>query len=179
MKKRVIRKNSVYCSTLASDLLQSLFVAEFVSPSEKIWLVSAWISDIPILDNTGLGFSGVSPRWGPGKIRLTEVLVELATRGTTVIVATNQDTHNDGFKQRLSMKADEAGVSEIVHIIEERELHTKALLGDNYYLDGSMNFTNNGLEVNDETLSLVLEPDDVVRARMEYEAIYKPIVRAK
>jgi len=37
-----------------------------------------------------------------------------------------------------------------------------------------MNFTQNGVEVNDETISLVLETDDVQRARIEYLDRYMP-----
>jgi phosphatidylserine/phosphatidylglycerophosphate/cardiolipin synthase-like enzyme len=38
------------------------------------------------------------------------------------------------------------------HIAEE--LHTKGILGDGYYLAGSMNFTYNGITVNEEALNL-------------------------
>jgi len=179
VSRRVIRKDSIYCSSQAGDLLQSLFAAEFLFPSETLWLVSAWVSDIPVLDNTGMGFSGISSRWGPRKIRLSEVLVELAIEGSTVIVVTNQDPHNEGFKQRLGMRADLDGVNESVHIFDKAELHTKALLGDTYYLDGSMNFTQNGIQVNGETISLVLDQNDVVRARMEYQDLYKPSSAAR
>ena len=174
MSARLIRKDSVYCSSQVQDLLQSLFAAEFIYPSSTLWLVSAWVSDIPVLDNTGMSFSAVSSRWGPRKLRLSEVLVELAVQGSTVIVVTNDDLHNEGFKQRLAMKADRVGVSGSVHVFEREELHTKALLGDAYYLDGSMNFTQNGIQVNDETISLVLDMDDVQRARIDYLERYKP-----
>ena len=83
MTSRVIRKDSVYCNSQIRDLLQSLFAAEFICPSSHLWLVSAWVSDIPVLDNTGMGFAAISPRWGPRKIRLSEVLVELAAQGST------------------------------------------------------------------------------------------------
>ncbi|HCV99951.1 MAG TPA: PLD-like domain protein [Acidimicrobiaceae bacterium] len=174
MTSRVIRKDSVYCNSQVRDLLQSLFAAEFICPSSHLWLVSAWVSDIPVLDNTGMGFAAISPRWGPRKIRLSEVLVELAAQGSTVIVVTNDDLHNANFKQRLMMKANQLGVDGSVHALERDELHTKALLSDAYYLDGSMNFTQNGVEVNDETISLVLETDDVQRARIEYLDRYMP-----
>ena len=48
---RVIRKSQTRSSTEAASLLANLFAAELVSPSECIWLVSPWISDIQILDN--------------------------------------------------------------------------------------------------------------------------------
>ena len=33
------------------DLLQTIFAALLLSPSRNLWLVSPWISDIPVLDN--------------------------------------------------------------------------------------------------------------------------------
>ncbi len=33
------------------DLLQAIFVAELISPSRDIWIISPWISDIPVIDN--------------------------------------------------------------------------------------------------------------------------------
>jgi len=174
MRPRVIRKDSVYCASQIKDLLQSLFAAEFICPSSHLWLVSAWVSDIPVLDNTGMDFAGISSGWGARSLRLSEVLVELAGQGSTVIVVTNDDLHNEAFKQRLLMKAEMVGVRESVHAFEKEVLHTKALLGDTYYLDGSMNFTQNGIQVNDETVKLVLDPNDVQTARIDYLDRYKP-----
>jgi hypothetical protein len=39
----------------------------------------------------------------------------------------------------------------LFHITEE--LHTKAILGDSYYLAGCMNFTDNGITLNEEALT--------------------------
>ena len=33
------------------DLLQMLFLSELLAPSRCLWLVSPWISDIPVIDN--------------------------------------------------------------------------------------------------------------------------------
>ena len=51
-------------------LLQALFSAELLVPSRRLWLVSPWISDIPILDNTAAGFSMLGPLWGRSWVRL-------------------------------------------------------------------------------------------------------------
>ena len=42
------------------ELLEGIFVAELLVPSESIWLVSPWISDIDILDNRCGQFSSAS-----------------------------------------------------------------------------------------------------------------------
>jgi len=170
--QRTIRKDSVYCRTQIMDLLQSLFAAECIAPSRTIWLASAWISDIEVIDNTGLRFSGVTSRWESRKIRLTEVLVELALRGSEIIVVTNQDEHNEAFKQRLKNVGELHGVGHKIQIKRLAEHHTKALLGDNYYLDGSMNFTRNGVELNGETIRLELAQNLIAQTRIEFDNLY-------
>ena len=66
---RIIRKSQTRSSTEAASLLASLFAAELICPSECLWLVSPWISDIQILDNQASGFDPLS-RWGPRQVRL-------------------------------------------------------------------------------------------------------------
>ncbi|MBD1932597.1 MULTISPECIES: hypothetical protein [Cyanophyceae] len=45
------------------------------------------------------------------------------------------------------------------HITEE--LHTKAILGDSYYLAGCMNFTDNGIILNEEALTYETSPEAI------------------
>jgi hypothetical protein len=46
-------------------------------------------------------------------------------------------------------------------------LHEKGLIGENFYLRGSMNFTYSGIYINDEHIELTTEPDQVARAILE------------
>jgi hypothetical protein len=48
-------------SRAVRDLLQSLFAAELISPSRKLWLFFAWISDVEILDNLARQFAVLEP----------------------------------------------------------------------------------------------------------------------
>ena len=48
------------------DLFQSLFVAELINPSPKLWLFFAWISDVEILDNSARQFAVLEPDWPSG-----------------------------------------------------------------------------------------------------------------
>ena len=98
---RVIRKSQTRSSAEAASLLANLFAAELVSPSECIWLVSPWISDIQILDNEVGAFDPLS-RWGPRSVRLAEVLATLASCGSSVVIGTTADPHNDEFIAHLS-----------------------------------------------------------------------------
>jgi len=61
---------------------------------------------------------------------------------------------------------------ENIQIKKIEHLHTKGLVGDNYRLFGSMNFTFNGIEINDESLHLDSNPESVARSLAEFEQQY-------
>ena len=54
-------------------LLSSLAVAELMSPSPELWIVSPWISDIPIVDDTAGRFRAINPS-GKSRLGLVEML---------------------------------------------------------------------------------------------------------
>lgn len=126
------------------DLLQAIFVAELAEPSRCLWVVSPWISDIPVIDNSANAFLTLDPSWARGKIRLSQVLSVLVDRGATVRVITRPSIpSNQSFLQR---------VKGFVHITETTDLHEKGILGSQFYLSGSMNFTYLGVTLNEELL---------------------------
>lgn len=157
-------------------LLQTLFAAELINPSDCIWLVSPWVSDIEILDNRTHAFRHLEPSWPRGSVRLSDVLASLLERGTTVHVATRPvrpwigdlGRHNDRFLEEL-MRRVPAAAHLSIHRQEESNLHTKGLLGNKFFLSGSMNFTYNGVTVNDEQVRLTLDPSEVAQAHLEFK----------
>ena len=87
-------------------MLETLFVAELASPSRCLWIVSPWISDVPLIDNsTGHYdfFSGSD--WKT--IYLSEVLVELCSRGSQIVVATTDAPTNKPFLETLERRFQE------------------------------------------------------------------------
>lgn len=135
------------------DLLQAIFVAELIAPSRCLWIVSPWISDIPIIDNNSNAFLTLEPSWGRGKIRLSRVLPTLAERGTTIHLATRPlSSPNRSFLPRLK---------DFVKIHETEDLHEKGILGDSFYLSGSMNFTHFGITINEEAVHYETNSDVV------------------
>lgn len=165
---RTIRKSQTYSSTEAASLLANLFAAELIAPSECIWLVTPWISNIPILDNEVGSYDPLS-RWGPRSVRLAEVLATLASYGSSVVIATTADQHNDEFIAQLKGRALELGVVSKVHIVCDpaKLLHEKAITADDYAVVGSMNITWYGVNVREEYLELRTEEDFVARARLD------------
>lgn len=165
---RVIRKSQNASAREAADLLAGLFSAELCLPSRCLWLVSPWISDVELLDNSA-GTFGALARFGKRPVRLAELLVALASAGTHIVVATTADDHNTYFLERLRLLADDLRVGHLVStsIDVSNNLHTKALAGDDFALAGSMNITFNGIQVREELIDLRTDDAYVAEARMD------------
>ncbi len=174
MSSRQIFKGRMRSEHEVESLLQSILAAELVAPSDVIWLVSPWISDVQVLDNRAGAFAGVEPRWGRHMVVLSDVLSTLVRRGSRLVIATRPDDHNTRFVHALRAAIASAGLADrlVVHQDDREALHEKGLLGDDYYVSGSMNFTENGIRINDETLSFELTSEVVSQARLHYRQHY-------
>lgn len=131
------------------DLLQAIFVAELISPSRDIWIISPWISDIPVIDNQTNRFQHLGTDWTQSRIRLSQVLAKMTDQGTNIYLGTRPDPINRPFLNRLTQKANPT----LLTIQYANELHEKGILGDTFYLAGSMNFTFNGITLNEEAVT--------------------------
>jgi phosphatidylserine/phosphatidylglycerophosphate/cardiolipin synthase-like enzyme len=158
----------------AEGLLQTILLAELLAPSEVIWLISPWVTDVSILDNRTGAYAGVQPTWPRRAISLVEVLGALLREGVGVVLATRPDPHNQRFVQRLESAAKSRGCAEklLVHQDERERLHEKGLLGDDFYVSGSMNFTESGIRLNDEAVKLELDRQAVAQARVHFRQNY-------
>jgi phosphatidylserine/phosphatidylglycerophosphate/cardiolipin synthase-like enzyme len=140
------------------DLLQTLLVTELLSPSQRFWLVSPWISDIPVLDNSTGSLAAVAPSAPSRHLRLSEVLSRLAESGSEVTVITRRgEPHNAHFLNSLSTLTNQVAMH------EHPELHAKVLVSDRFVLSGSMNFTNYGLGRNLERVTLDIDAETIKR----------------
>lgn len=142
--------------SVPQDFLQSLFVSELLSPSERLWLISPWISDIAILDNTARQFCALNPDWPATHIRLSAILFTLVESGSQIVVIANEDIHNQEFLSHMGQH--KKRYPEQIFLITQANLHEKGILGDTFTLDGSMNFTFNGVNVNEEHLIYRCDP---------------------
>lgn len=174
MTGRQVFKGRARSEREIENLLQSIFAAELLAPSEVLWIVSPWISDVGVLDNTTGAFAGLEPTWGPRRITLVEALGALMRRGGGVVVATRTDDHNLRFVRRLEAAAESAGLRDRLHVVlDERErLHEKGLVGDDFFLSGSMNFTYNGIRLHDEAVRFELDDEIVAGARLNFRQTY-------
>jgi phosphatidylserine/phosphatidylglycerophosphate/cardiolipin synthase-like enzyme len=168
--KRRIHRAAGSTSNQVADALQSVLAAELLAPSRCIWLISPWVSDAVILDNSAGGFVALEPSWGYRGVRLSELLGRLASLGSHIVLATRPDSLNDHFIASLNDQAGSLGVPEriTIHRENEGELHEKGMLTDRCYLAGSMNFTYRGITVNEEVLTLSSDPEDLATVRLTY-----------
>ncbi|MFG1757036.1 phospholipase D-like domain-containing protein DpdK [Micromonospora echinofusca] len=163
---RTLRRGHTRTTEDLEALLQAVFIGELLAPSEEIWIVSPWISDIGVVDNTDGAFTGLEPSWGARHVRLSEMLLRLAARGTRVFVEVRPDEHNARFLQRLQQNE----TANRVQVRRSPVLHEKGLLGDAYLLNGSMNFTYNGVQLLDEWVRFDTDPRAIAEARLAFRA---------
>lgn len=152
----------------ARELLQLIFASELLMPSRCLWIVSPWLRDVPVLDNTTGSFLFLCPDFPRTEVRLSRVLRELVDRGTTVVIATRADAGNRQVVDGLE------GVSRADAVIfhERSELHAKGIVGDRYSLIGSMNLTFNGLERLTEMLVFQNDRGSVEQLRLAFRREY-------
>jgi hypothetical protein len=161
-------------SRAVRDLFQSLFVAELLDPSPKLWLFFAWISDIEIIDNSARQFASLEPDWPAVPIRLSLVLQALLSRGVQVRLVIRKHGHNDYFIARLQALKTRFG--DLIKWTVEESFHAKGLLGADYFLSGSMNLTFSGISINGEHLILRTDAATVAEQAIELEARWEGLL---
>lgn len=154
---------------LVNDLLQMLLVTELLHPSRELLVVSPWISNIMVIDNSAGQFKSILPSMPARPLRFTEVLTELARRGTQVRIMMRDDDKNTDVRSRIT---DLPASGPHPHILIRDHLHDKGLLSDRFHVHGSMNFTYFGQAVNEEGVTVTSDPDAIARARLDYHRRY-------
>lgn len=149
------------------DLLQSIFVAELLSPSRRLWLLFGWISDVEILDNRGRQFASLHPDWASTWIRFRAVLEAYLERGGNIALVLRDVDHNREFISKIDGLR--KNYPERIKIRLDPDVHEKGILGDDFLLSGSMNLTYNGITVKSEHVTLRTDPASVEEWRMVIE----------
>lgn len=162
-------------SRAVRDLFQSLFIAELISPSPKLWFFFAWISDIEVIDNSARQFASIQPDWPSAPIRLSEVLRALLSRGQQVRLIIREHGHNEYFIAKLQTL--KAIFGDQVRWTIEKDFHAKGLLGADFFLSGSMNLTLNGISINGEHLILRTDPASVAEQTIELESRWEGLLK--
>ncbi len=146
-----------------SDVLSTAIVSELCWPSEELWLVSGWVTDIPVLDNADRQFDSVMGKEPRSQLTLSDALGALTRRGTQLHIALREEEHNQVFVDRLQR----ASLTDSLHIYSSADLHEKMMVGWSWVLKGSMNFTWNGVQRNEESLEFEIDQAEAARQRLE------------
>lgn len=169
MQSRRIFKSATASQHEVRELFQFVFLGELLNPGKSTWLVSPWISDVPILDNRSGAFNLVDPDWGSREITISDMLLSLMRRGQPVNIATRSLDHNKRFLSAMREKTENSGLGSKLWINDNANaLHTKGLLTDRALLAGSMNFTYGGFELNDEVITFDVDLQQVAEARLNF-----------
>lgn len=166
MSTRQLFSRSHSASLQVSDLVGSLLALELLAPSRELYLISPWVSDVPVIRNSQAEVRALVPDLGGGDLWLSDVLRRLADRGTVVRVVCRPDAGNDDLLRRLGDRVERR---------QHTTLHAKGLLTDRAYLSGSMNFTHSGFTLNDETVEVTTNPQRVAAAHLDFAAYWRTL----
>lgn len=146
-----------------TDVLATALLSEMCSPGAELWLVSGWVTDVTVIGNSSGQFDAILGPESRASMTLSNALGELARRGTHLHVAVREDPHNRTFVERLSRVAAPGTLS----LYSSPDLHEKILVGWNWVLKGSMNFTWNGTHRNEESMTFEASLKEAARQRLE------------
>ena len=152
----------------ADTFLETVMVSELLSPSSDLWLVSPWITDVVAVDNSH-GFYDDMFENPPTRLRLAATLGILSEQGCQVRIVTRSDPHNDAFLDRVTSAAPHI----LIAIDEGDWVHEKTLCGQHWIITGSMNFTINGMERNDEYTTFQYGGSLPAQTRIDLNARWK------
>ncbi len=171
MSSRQIHSNRTGARHQVRELLEAVFTAELTHHSRQLYLVSPWVRDIALIDNRSGGFRGLDPSWGRRCFGLVELLALLVERGCCVVVATRDEQNNRAFVRQLERRIG-LGQRDRLRVVLAEELHVKGMVGDDYAITGSMNFTHYGLQHNDELVRYELDPERVGELKLSFRSEY-------
>lgn len=157
-------------SLRGDSILRTALLAELVDPGGALWLVSGWITNVEVLDNTQGAFDALLGDNPPSICRLSDLLVRLVGSGTDVYIVTRPDSHNRVFTERVRAALPD---SSKIHIIFDAKVHEKTICGRDWMITGSMNFTVSGFGDNEESITYHMDDPDVAQAHLDFAEKWK------
>jgi hypothetical protein len=119
------------------------------------------------MDNAARQFASLAPAWPAGSIRMSTVFETLLERNAALVVIVNDESHNDAIVAKLLSLRERFGPK--CCVMRDKTVHEKGIHGDHFTLDGSMNFTFNGVTINEEHLVYRTSPAAINERIFELE----------
>jgi hypothetical protein len=168
MGNRLIKSRVRNSSVQLEECLQTVFALDLLAPPDEFYLLSPWIGNWPVLSNRFGEFRPFLPAVGDA-LGFGDFLNLLAERGTQVRIVTKPDVQgNVDFLSALSSK---------IGIREDQRLHEKGISTNRYYLRGSMNLTFSGVKLNEESVELSTETENVLSALNESRSYWSDLAQ--
>lgn len=161
--QRTIASVSRSVTKQLSDCIASAFALELMNPSSEIYLISGWVSDIPVLANKYGRLRAFIPDETVHDLRLSQFLNMLSDRGTHVHVLVRDLKHNQHFLDRLNP---------MIETQMRERIHQKTMVCEHFHMSGSMNFTWSGLQNREETFNLFLSRENISEGLIEARRIW-------
>ncbi|BEL10792.1 hypothetical protein Q0Z83_089830 [Actinoplanes sichuanensis] len=144
-------------------VLAAALLGELITPSRELWLVSPWISDVNVIDNTSGSYDSVFAEPANKMYPLSEVLAMLTYSEARLTVVTRPDPHNRSFLDRLNRQVQSGQLL----TVQDEDVHEKTFCGELWLLTGSMNLTVRGMQVNDEAVTYKNSAQAAAQARLD------------
>ncbi len=154
----------------ADSILSAALLSELVMPGGSLWVVSSWITDVEVLDNTQGAFDALLGDSPSPVLRLSQMLGLITGTGECVHVATRPVSHNEIFLRRLRAVVPDP---ERLRIILDPAVHEKTICGREWLFSGSMNFTLNGLGSNEESVTYQVNGRESAQAQLDFAERWK------
>ena len=173
---RRIFKSENTGTIILKEIVQYIFISELINPSEEVWFVSPFISDVPILDNRAGNFNSLNPEWNRKIIKLSDYIRQIISNGSKTFLVTKEIDENMGFLNQLDDEMNEYASKGFFSLIFREKLHTKGILTNSASITGSMNLTWSGFNINDESIEYDIDPERLSQMRQELHSNYLSIV---
>jgi hypothetical protein len=167
MPNRMIKSRARTSSIQLAECLASLLALELMAPSPVLYLISPWITDMPLIRNHAGQYRAIMPEMSKDVLSLADVLTALAERDVQIRIISRADHQlTEYFIRKLPLT---------VERITSATLHEKGLVSEQFYLRGSMNFTFSGVNLNDESIELTTDQTAVATALIEAQQRWEEI----
>lgn len=133
------------------DLLGSAFCTLMLleGDTQPVYLSSPWMSDFVLFENSFHEFDRLFPEMEEqAEIRFSNFIARLARKLEVRIITTESETSTN-FLSRLKM----IDAKNIQHRFATGEYHEKGILAPSFYIEGSMNITFSGVNINGEKIT--------------------------
>lgn len=147
------------------NFLLNEVLASQIANGETFYVVSPWISDFP-LDDRYVGAFDEVVSGGDDRLRLFDVVRQIAANGTPVVLVTGDDERY--IRPLVSLLDRTPGIA----LRRHGSLHAKVYAGVRAAIVGSVNLTQRGLHHNTEALTFYHDDHHILTYRQMCKSLF-------